>query len=125
LGSLEENGISVIDSWIESPENLANMLGVDAVVRGRIQKEKYFSDELSAGIELGTVLLDMMGSDFNPFVSSNNKKIKTDYALVDSENGNVLWSIQYSVEADWRQRPDQIVDRINHRSANHFPYRTK
>jgi len=37
LGSLEENGISVIDSWIESPENLANMLGVDAVVRGPLQ----------------------------------------------------------------------------------------
>ena len=124
INTLEENNISIIDSWEESPETLAQILGVDAVVKGRIQKEKYFSDELSVGIEIGSILLDRIGTRGLP-ISNNNKSVRADFSILDSEEGSILWSINYNCQADWRQQADQIVDNINRRSARHFPYRLR
>ncbi len=124
ISKLEKNNISIVDSWNESSEKMAEILGVDAVVKGRVQKEKYFSDLLSAGIEIGNDIINLLGSRNRvPFVSNRNKNIKSDYSIVDSEKGTVLWSINYTCQADWRQQSDQIVDNINRRSTKHFPYR--
>ncbi len=123
MSILKENNISIIDSWNKSPEDMAKLLGVDAVVKGRIHKEKYFSDALSAGIDIGSAILNVFVSNRLPHVRTNNKNVKTDFAIVGSEGGNVLWSINYACQANWQQQPDQIVDLINRRASRHFPYR--
>ena len=121
---LTSNEIDIRDTWSEDPAKLAKLLGVDAVVKGRIEKHQYFSDGLSAGIEVGSVILDILtrGNGVG-LVGMNNKNVKTDYALVNAEDGTVLWSITYDHQADWTQQPDQMVDNINQRSSRHFPYR--
>jgi len=123
LRKLKENNISTLESWEKSPEFLANLLGVDAVVIGRVEKQKYFSDELSAGIDIGTSILTRMGVNRIPYVSRNNKNIKADYSILNGANGKVLWSINYDCEANWQQHSDEIIDNINHRSTKHFPYK--
>ena len=121
---LATNEIDIRASWDKDPEKLAKLLGVDAVVRGRIEKHQYFSDGLSAGIEIGSVILDVLTRGNGVGVGGiNNKNVKTDYALVNAEDGTVLWSINYQHQADWSQQPDQMVDNINQRSSRHFPYR--
>ncbi len=119
LRKLKENDISITDSWTKSPEALAEILEVDAIVIGRIEKQRYFSDKLSIGIDI----LNRVGNNPFPYVSRNNKNIKADYSILDSEDGKVLWSINYSCEANWQQQSDQIIERINNRSVRHFPYR--
>src|SRR4051812_9048369 len=47
---LEENNISVRDSWNEDDKKLACLLGVDAVVRMQVVKKRYMSDLASMGI---------------------------------------------------------------------------
>jgi len=124
ISKLEKNDISISDSWNASSASMAEILGVDAVVKGRVQKEKYFSDLLSAGIEIGNEIINILGSRNGfRYVSSRNKSVKSDYSIVDSEEGTVLWSINYNCNADWSQQSDQIVDNINRRSAKYFPYR--
>ena len=121
---LASNEINIRESWNQDPEKMAKLLGVDAVVRGRIEKHQYFSDGLSAGIEIGSAILDVLtrGNGVG-YVGNNNKNVKTDYALVNAEDGGVLWSITYDHKADWTRQPDEMVDNINQRSARHFPYR--
>src|SRR5829696_329453 len=41
---LEEAGISIRDTWKQDDKTLAKILGVDAVVRMRIEKKRYMSD---------------------------------------------------------------------------------
>ncbi|MEM9820407.1 MAG: hypothetical protein AAF985_05025 [Bacteroidota bacterium] len=123
LRILKDNNISITDSWEKSPELLANLLGVDAIVTGRIEKQRYFSDELSAGIDIGTSILNQLGVRQVPDVSRNNKNVIADFSVLDSTTGRVLWSINYQCQADWQQQADQIISRINHRSSKHFPYR--
>jgi len=123
---LNENDISIRESWSKDPSKLANMLGVDAVVKGTIEKQQYFSDGLSAGIELGTTIIGALGGFTGvPYISNNNKNVRTNYSLVDSTDGTVLWFIGYDHDADWRRRSDEMISNINRRSAKRFPYRSK
>ena len=116
---LEKNGITVRDSWTMSPKELANILGVDAVVKSRIEKNQYFLD----GIEISETIFTILTDSPDPFyVSDRNKQVTSDYSLVDTE-GVTLWSIGYRNTSDWREQADQLVSQINHRSSRHFPYR--
>ena len=120
---LEKNGISVRDSWTMSPKDLADVLGVDAVLKARIEKNQYFSDGISAGIEVTQTIVSILTDSQTPYsISDRNKDVTSDYSLVDTQ-GVSLWSIGYQNSADWRQQADQLVDNINHRSSRHFPYR--
>ena len=126
LTLLEKNGISIRESWFEDPSKLAEILEVDAVVKGRIQKMRYFTDAESYGIETGRVILDIL-TDSNIFSDTGltDKEVTTSYSLIDKDNGAVLWSIDFKQQADWNTSSEQIVDMINRRSARRFPYRVK
>lgn len=128
LSLLEAANISVRDSWRKDPQVLANALGVDAVIKGRIEKHRFMSDLASYGIDLGIRILSVL-SDHGawfllPAGATTSKAIKANYSLVGKE-GTVLWSISYDVDADWRQPANEIIDDINRRSVRHFPYRVR
>jgi len=57
LKLLEENKITIRDSWKQDDRHLAKVLGVDAVVRMRIQKKRYMSDLASMGVNMGRQVL--------------------------------------------------------------------
>jgi len=117
---LEKNGISIRESWKKSPEELAQLLGVDAVIKARVEKDQFFSDGLGAGIDVGQAILSL----FSPyaFIPVNNKEVRTEYSII-SDEGIVLWSIGYRNNSDWSVQAEEIVANINRRSVRHFPYR--
>ena len=50
LALLDKNNISIRQSWEKDDVEFARILGVDAVLRMTVQKERYMSDLASAGI---------------------------------------------------------------------------
>src|SRR5690606_34699528 len=58
MAVLEENNISLRDSWKLDDKKLAELLGVDAVVRMQIRKKRYMSDYASYGV---TIARDVIG----------------------------------------------------------------
>lgn len=120
---LKENGLSLKDTWNMDPEKLAKILGVDAVLKARVEKEQYFSDGLSAGIDITKNVISIF-SDSNPIrnIPNTNKEVVSDYSLV-SKDGTVLWAIGYRNTTNWQGRTDQLVSDINRKSTKHFPYR--
>lgn len=126
LSLLKENEIGIRDSWFEDPSKLAEILGVDAVVKARIEKTRYMSDLASYGVQVGSQILTVLTEGrVIPGISSRNKAVKTDFSLVDKNNGTVLWSIDFDYRADWRTRSEDLISAINHRSSRKFPYRVK
>jgi hypothetical protein len=128
LSILESNHIDIRASWKEDPGKLASLLGVDAVVKGHIEKRRLMSDLASYGIDLGIQIISILSnSDLWPWLpggATTSKEIKTNYSLVDTK-GTTLWSISYQSDADWRQRANDIIDYINSRAVKYFPYRFK
>ncbi|MFK7773797.1 MAG: hypothetical protein AB8F94_16725 [Saprospiraceae bacterium] len=124
LNLLKDNGIDIRDSWGKDPAELAKILGVDAVVKAQIEKRRYMSDLASYGIEAGTQIIGAITNNrILPFVNNRNKTVRTDYTIVNQEDGNVLWSIAYDFDANWRSTSEDIIETINARSARRFPYR--
>ncbi len=126
LNLLKENGIDIRDSWEKDPGELATILGVDAVVKAQIEKRRYMSDLASYGIEAGTEIIGVITNNrLLPIINNRNKTVRTNYTLVNQEDGNVLWSIDYDFDADWRLTSEDLIESINAKSARRFPYRIK
>lgn len=124
---LQESGIALTDVEYHSPEKLAKILGVDAVVRATIQKNRIMSDLSSYGIEMGVRALGILTKQptwpLLPGGVTHSKEINASYALVDGEHGETLWSVAFDVQADWRQHSNDIIDQVTRRGARKFPYR--
>jgi len=123
---LQDNGISVRDSWKEDDKKLTQILGVDAVVRMRIQKKRYMSDLASMGIDMGRQVLYQIGSVAKfpvPYVSNKTNDIYASCNLV--SNNQTLWNDNYKGSADYNVPSEQVIDEITDSFGRHFPYRKK
>ncbi len=127
---LEKKGISIRDSWEMTPEELATTLGVDAVIQTKVYKTQYLSDLASFGIDIGKKVIGVLSGGKSIFVTGGQKLEKTNDIratchLLNGKDGESLWSMQLEDATDWQQPTPEIIDRINRRFANNFPYRNK
>ena len=117
-----------IDS--KSDEELCKLLGVDAVVRLKVQKTRYMSGLVSFGADL---LNDILMGTVGVFVPGTttpvpNAPTKTDDIIVQcsiQSKGQVLWNDRYSEEANWKNNANTIVDNITNYFGRKFPYKKK
>jgi len=126
---LEENDISITDSWSMRVEDIANLLQVDAVLRGHIEKNQLITDLESFGIDIGIHIINILTDNalwsWIPSDLTKSKEVLTNYTLLNGKDGTTLWSIAYSIDADWRSPANEIIDNVNRRSSKKFPYRIK
>lgn len=126
LSLLKANNLDIRSAWMADPAELVTILGVDGVVKARIEKHRLMSDLASYGIDLGIHILSAL-TDYAllfwlPAEVTKAKEIKANYSLMD-KGGSVLWSVAFDVDADWSEPANEIIDHINRRSAKTFPYR--
>ncbi len=124
LALLEKNSISVREAWTKDDGELARILGVDAVVRSSIQKERFMSDLASAGIYTGRRILDavMKNPVPTPVINKTND-IRASCSIV--SNGETLWNDVYKRQSDWNTPAYQVIENITGNFARHFPYKKK
>jgi hypothetical protein len=123
---LEENGISTRNSWKEDDKKLAKVLGVDAVVRMRIQKKRYMSDLASMGIDVGRQILYQTGAASKfpfPYVSNKTNDIQASCNVV--SNNQTLWNDNYKRGADYNTSSEVVIDAITDNFGKHFPYKKR
>jgi len=127
LNILHENGIDVRTSWSIDAQEIADLLGVDAVLSARIEKMRLMSDLASFGAEVGLFILHEI-TDYGlwPFIPGayvSSKQIDAHYLMHDKSQGAVLWSISFKIDADWSSSADDILRNVTRRAARKFPYR--
>jgi hypothetical protein len=100
------------------------MLGVDAVVRMRIQKKRYMSDLASMGIDYGKQVLSQIGTGFPlPYVSSKTNDIYASCNIV--SNNQTLWNNSYQRGADYNRPSDEVINDITDNFGKSFPYKRR
>lgn len=126
---LEKADISVRESWQKTPEELAEALGVEAVVQARIQKTRYMSDLVSYGLDLGRKLLTILTGRLEVVALPNNlsktNDIQADCEVVDGKDGLVLWAMTLQQPTNWRRSSKEVIQQISAKMAKNFPYRKK
>jgi TolB-like protein len=124
---LRERGINITQISQKNPEDLAKILGVDAVVFATVTKYRYMDEKTSMGINLGkTALNEATGGAAHKYtkgVSSKTNDIKVTCSLIEARDGDVLWKINDDQNADWKKPAGTVIDGLNQRLAEYFPYK--
>ena len=123
---LQENNISIRDSWTEDDKKLAGILGVDAVVRMSVQKKRYMSDLASMGIGVGQQILSQIGNanGFSvPWVPNKTNDIDASCNVV--SNNQTLWNDHYQSSSSYSRPSEEVIDDIADNFGRHFPYRKR
>jgi hypothetical protein len=123
---LEQNNITARDSWKMTDKELSDKLGVDAVVRMRIRKQRYMSDAASYGIGVARQVIFNTGIGSKipvPAVNNKTNDIITSCNLV--SDGQTLWNDNYTRTADWNTPANEVIEAITANFGKHFPYKKK
>lgn len=122
---LEDNGISIRDSWKQDDKKLEKILGVDAVVRMRIQKKRYMSDLASFGVSYGQQVLYQIGNvgKYIPYVPNKTNDIYASCNVV--ADNQTLWNDDYRGTSNYNVSSERVIDNITDNFGQHFPYRKR
>ncbi|MEL6989585.1 MAG: hypothetical protein AAGK97_17380 [Bacteroidota bacterium] len=120
---LEKAGISTKDSWTMPSAELANILGVDAVIKSSVYTQRYISDGASLAIRAGRTAIDLLTRGPVPGASlERTADVYVSTSIVDATDETVLWSSSGRCPTDFNLRPEQAVDRINRTVTRRFRF---
>jgi len=125
---LWESGISIRDSWVMDANVLAEILGVDAVIRTEVVKTRYLSNAASFGFDLGASVVNEVSDGklgwFIPWGLAKTHDIQADAALLDGGDGELLWKVAVHRETDWTREANDVIEGVTRKLARKFPYQS-
>jgi hypothetical protein len=106
-------------------KELAQALGVDAVVRASLQKQRVMSDLASASIELGKQVIDAVTNKTGsvPGITSRTNNLSISCSII--SDGETLWNDSYTSESHASLSETTIINNITDNFAKHFPYKKR
>lgn len=123
---LEQNNISIRESWEKDDSELAGILGVDAVIRMNIRKQRYMSDEASYGVDVAKQVIYKTGIGSKVPVPNSVGKTYDIYASCNLLSDNqTLWNDNYKRSTDYDVQPNVVVEWITNWFGENFPYKEK
>jgi hypothetical protein len=122
---MDDNNISIRDSWKQDDKKLAKLLGVDAVVRMRIQKKRYMSDLASFGVDYGQQVLNQIGN-VGKYIPNLPNKTNDIYASCNVvSDSQTLWNDDYRGSSNYNVSSERVIDNITDNFGRHFPYKKR
>ncbi len=119
---LFEADVDLLQSTKLSAKELSEILGVDAVVRSNVHKTNYLTNLESYGIDLAADILYILTDRVAWFLPSNNTSdVRISTTIVDTSDGNALWSASRRCPTDWRNNTHDVIERINHNITRRLP----
>lgn len=110
---LAKNGILYSDLRSKTKEELAQLLGVDAVISSTASMKKPMSD--GAAIAVG-LLIGSWGS---------TNDVQTSININESTNGDLVWKYDYVATGSVGSNTDQLVNALMRNASRKFPYNSK
>jgi hypothetical protein len=104
-----------------NPQELADILGVDAVFVASVIKHRYRSDDASMAIDIGSSILVETGVLPGRPISSKTNDIRLSVSLVSRQDGSSLWRHSREGVANWNFPPAQSIDRVSRRTIRRLP----
>jgi len=110
---LNKAGISYTDLRTKSRKELAQLLGVDAVISSNVRMDKPMSEGAAMAVGLA----------FGVWGSTN--KANTTIDIHEGSTGNLMWKYQYEAQGSVGSSTDNLVDALMRNASRNFPYNGK
>jgi hypothetical protein len=126
MNTLEENKITIRDSWKMDDKKLASLLGVDAIVRMQVTQKRYMSDYASYGVTIGRNVINQTPLGNKLPIPSSLGKTEDIYAYCSVVSNSItLWNNSYKSAADWDNPSNVIIENITDNFGRNFPYKRR
>lgn len=126
LNTLDENKISIRDSWKMDDKKLAALLGVDAIVRMQVTQKRYMSDYASYGVTVAREVISETPLGNRLPIPSRLGRTEDIYAYCSViSNSMTLWNNHYKNAADWNNPSNVIIENITDNFGRNFPYKRR
>ncbi len=126
MSVLDENNISLRDSWKTDDKKLAALLGVDAIVRMQVRKKRYMSDYASYGVTIARDVINQTPLGNKLPIPRGLGKTEDIYAYCSVVSNSVtLWNNNYKAAADWDNPSNVIIENITDNFGRYFPYKKR
>jgi hypothetical protein len=117
---LKEKGITDSACWNMDPAQLAEILGVDAVVTTKITQRHIMSTEAAAGIDVAGEILRQAAPRVNlPTGAARTSDMYVSCSLV--KKGFSLWSTRFTNQTDWNYPFQNSIQHVTTAIARQFP----
>ena len=110
---LKQAGIEYEDLATKDRTELAQLLGVDAVLQNRTTMDKPMSDV--AAVAVGVV--------FGVWGNTNN--VQTTINIHDGDSGSLLWKYDYEASGSLGSSAERLVNGLMRNASKKFPYTAK
>jgi hypothetical protein len=124
---LKESGLTIEAMYGKRPEELAQLLGVDAVIMTTLEKDKNFSDGVAYGVAAGRAVLNAVsksGTLGAPLGGLNAADVNLNSYLYDAKDGKLLWKTFRQGGTDLPTNTDDLVEFYSNWIARKLPYRS-
>jgi len=126
---LKDAGIKLIDIADYAPNELGEILGVDAIISTRLIKEMFLSRQEALLVDVATnTILNKVPVDIGLGTYSRNKMTRSSEvdiycSIVDTKAESAIWVFNTECDLQWDMDPDDAVENINRRISRNFPYK--
>jgi len=122
---LRENGLSLDDIYNKKPEEIAQLLGVDAVIMTTLEKDKHFSDGVAYGVAAGRTILNAVSKKGTMGLGGiNAADVNLNSYLYDAKDSKLLWKTFRQGGSDLPSDTDNLVEFYSNWIARKLPYRS-
>jgi hypothetical protein len=110
---LSKAGIKYADINTKTKDELARLLGVDAVISSRASMKKPMSDGAAVAVGL---LVGAWG---------NTNDVQTSISINEAKNGDLVWKYDYNASGSVGSNTDKLVDALMRNASKKFPYNAR
>jgi len=122
---LKEAGLTTADVYSKQPEELARLLGVDAVLMTSLEMNKNFSDGVAYGLAAGRAVLSVFGqASLGNAMWVNASDINMNSNLYDAGNSKLLWKTYRKGGTSLPSNVDDLVQYYSNWIAKKLSYRS-
>lgn len=122
---LKEQSLTIDDLYNKRPEEVAQLLGVDAVIMTTLDKNKNFSDGVAYGLAAGkAILTTLSGPNLIGLGGVNANDMNLNSYLYDAKDGKLLWKTFRQGSNDLPTQTNELVEYYSNWIARKLPYRS-
>lgn len=101
--------------------DLADLLGVDVVIKSTIHKTQYLTDLESYGIQIAANILWVLTDSWWWGLDSRTGDVRISSTAIDTKAGSSIWSASRNKATYWNRNTYDTIERINYRMSKRMP----
>jgi len=119
---LKKEGYNLSDASNIPVADLANVLGVDVVIKSTVHKTQYLTDLESFGIQIAANILWAITDSWWWGFDTRTGDVRISSTAVDTQLGSSIWSASRNKATYWNRNTYDTIERINYRISKRMPF---